>query len=589
MKSSVQTTTFHAGNKTGAWLTVYALERLPVNHTFGIPGVHTTELYDELGKSRKIRPVLVTHEGGAAFMADAVGRTSDKIGVMAVVPAAGLTHAMSGIGESFLAGIPMLIISGGVRRDTGRAFQLHDIDLQRLLAPLTKRTYLIQSHREIVPTIFEAYTLAVSGEPGPVLVEIPADILLMRGAAGPLPLRRPNLPPAPVLDFGSVQAAADLLRRARHPGLFLGWGCRNCTDLTIRLAELLQAPVATTLQGLSVFPADHPLHTGMGFSAAAVPAAENAFAGCDCLLAVGTRFSEIPTGSYSANVPENLIHIDINPAVFHKNYPAKITLQADAAPALGALLEALQTEPRPAPSEEIRARIAKDKQTYLSQWRTRRGTGQVNPALFFQSLRSQLAANAIMVTDDGNHTFLSAELFPVTHSRHFISPTDFNCMGYCVPAAIGAKLANPGKQVVGIAVDGSFLMTCMEILTATGQNLGVIYFVFNDGELAQIAQGQQALYNRKTCTVLGKLGLAGVAQAVGARYLRLKSDADVDSVIAKALQQAADREPVIVNVNIDYSKPTRFTQGVVKAVSSRFPLGEKARFIRRALWRKVSG
>jgi acetolactate synthase-1/2/3 large subunit len=577
-----------AGRKTGAWLTVYALEHLPVTHTFGIPGVHVTEMYDELGKSKKIEPVLVTHEGGAAFMADALSRTSDKIGVLAIVPAAGATHAMSGIGEAFLAGIPMLVISGGVRRDTGRAFQLHDLDMQRLLAPLTKKTYLIQSHQEIVSVLFEAYALAVSGEPGPVYVEIPADILLMRGPVPSLPLAPPVPAPPPAPEHKAVEDAAELLRQANRPGLFLGWGCRDCTALCISLAELLQAPVATTLQGLSVFPGDHPLHTGMGFSAAAVPAAENAFAGCDCLLAAGIRFGEIPTGSYSIEVPENLIHIDINPNVFHKNYPARVTLQADAGAALNALIEALQANPPKARSEEIRAQIARDKQDYLAQWQAHR-SDRINPALFFQSLRKQLAEDALVAVDDGNHTFLTAELFTTTQSRHLICPSDFNCMGYCVPAAIGAQLANPDKQVVGIVGDGAFLMTCMEILTATSENLGVVYFVFHDGELAQIAQGQQIPYNRKVCTVLGKISLQGVADAVGARYLQLKSNADIDSTIGQALSQAGDQAPVIVDVNIDYSKRTRFTQGVVKAVMGRLPLGEKSRFIRRALWRKVTG
>ena len=361
-----------------------------------------------------------------------------------------------------------------------------------------------------------------------------------------------------------------------------------CTPVCISLAELLQAPVATTLQGLSVFPGNHPLHTGMGFSAAAVPAAENAFASCDCLLAAGTRFDEIPTGSFSIKVPENLIHIDINPAVFNKNYPAKVALHADAGVALHALIEALRADPPQTRSGEIRAQIAKDKKDYLAQWRTRR-TDKVNPALFFQALGNHLAEDALVVVDDGNHTFLAAELFTTTHSRHFISPTDFNCMGYCVPAAIGAKLANPDKQVVGIVGDGAFLMTCMEMLTAASENLGVVYFVFYDGELAQIAQGQQIPYNRKTCTILRKISLQGVADAVGARYLHLKSNDHIDTMIANALKLAADHAPVIVDVKIDYSKPTRFTQGVVKAVSSHLPLGEKARFIGRALWRKVTG
>lgn len=577
-----------AGRRTGAWLTVYALEHLPVTHTFGIPGVHVTELYDELGKSKKIQPVLVTHEGGAAFMADAFSRTSDKIGVLAIVPAAGATHAMSGIGEAFMAGIPMLVVSGGVQRNSGRAFQLHDLDMQRLLEPLTKKTYLVQSHQEIVSVLFEAYSLAVSGEPGPVYVEIPVDILLMRGPVPGLPQAPPVPAPPPAPEGNAVEAAAGLLRQAKRPGLFLGWGCRDCTPLCIQLAELLQAPVATTLQGLSVFPGDHPLHTGMGFSAAAVPAAENAFAGCDCLLAAGTRFGEIPTGSYSIEVPDNLIHIDINPAVFNKNYPAKVSLQADAGAALQALIEALQGSPPVSRSEQIRVQIAKDKQDYLAQWRAHH-SDRVNPALFFQSLRKQLTEDALVAVDDGNHTYLTAELFAPKRSHHVICPTDFNCMGYCVPAAIGAKLANPGKQVVGIVGDGAFVMTCMEILTATSENLGVVYFVFYDGELAQIAQGQQIPYNRKVCTVLGKISLQGVADAVGARYLHLKSNADIEETIGQALNLAADQAPVIVDVNIDYSRRTRFTQGVVKAVLGRLPLGEKARFIGRALWRKVTG
>jgi acetolactate synthase-1/2/3 large subunit len=580
--------TRNAGRKTGAWLTVYALERLPVKQTFGIPGVHVTELYDELGKSEQIRPVLVTHEGGGAFMADAVSRTSEQIGVLVVVPAAGVTHAMSGIGEAFLDGIPLLVISGGVRKDSGRAYQLHDVDMQRLLAPVTKKTCLIQTHQEIVPVLFEAYAEAVSGEPGPVFVEIPADILLMRGDATHLPLEPMPLPAPAAPPARAIRAAGDLLRRAGNPGLFLGWGCRDCTPLAVELAEWLQAPVATTLQGFSVFPGDHPLHTGMGFSAAAVPAAENAFSDCDCLLAVGTRFSEIPTGSYSIKVPPNLIHIDINPAVFDKNYPAKVAAASDAGTAIAALLADLKGSNRPRSGDAVRAQIAADKQRYLKQWLDH-CTGSVNPALFFQALRRHLAADAIMVVDDGNHTFLSVELFTSTRSRHFISPSDFNCMGYCVPAAIGAKLANPDKQVVGIVGDGAFLMTCMEMMTASVENLDVVYFVFYDGELAQIAQGQEIPYNRKTCTILGNIGLQGVADAVGARYLCLNSNDDIEAVMDEALGPTTAKGPVIVDVKIDYSKRTRFTQGVVKAVSSRLPLGEKMRFVGRALLRKVTG
>ncbi|RMF60467.1 MAG: thiamine pyrophosphate-binding protein, partial [Calditrichaeota bacterium] len=516
-----------------------------------------------------------------------VSRTSDHIGTLVIVPAAGVTHAMSGIGEAFLDGIPMLIISGGVRRDLGKTFQLHQWDQHKALAAITKKTFLVTEHRQIVPTIYEAYRIAVSGEPGPVFVEIPVDIQLFSGPAGEIPAFDP-VTDKPALDPEQIEKATDLLQQARAPDLFLGWGARDCTELAVQLAELLDAPVATTLQGLSVFPADHPLHVGMGFGPHSVPAAENAFKDCDCLLTVGARFGEIPTGSFGITVPENHIHVDINPEVFNKNYPAKVCVHGDAADALYALLAVLQERGvKPHRRDGTREQIRRDKEAYLREWKQHKGKG-VNPALFFEHLRANLHDDAFVVVDDGNHTFLAAELFPVTRSKHFISPTDFNCMGYCVPAAIGVKLANPDKQVVGIVGDGAFLMTGLEVLTAATQNLGVVYFVFHDGELSQISQGQEIPYNRKTCTVLGDIKLDGIARATGAAFLSIEKNEALDDVLHRALDAAAQRRPVIVDVRIDYSKRTRFTKGVVKTVLKRFPLGDKFRFIGRAMWRKVA-
>lgn len=575
--------------KTGAWLCVYALEQLPISHTFGIPGLQNTEIYDALNASGKIDPILVTHEGGGSFMADGVSRTSDTIGTLVIVPSAGVTHAMSGIGEAFLDGIPMLIISGGISRELGKSYQLHEWDQHRFLASITKKTWLIERHDEIVPTIFEAYRVAVSGEPGPVFVEIPVNIQMFQGETGellPFEYEKPAKPPDPEL----IEKAVRMLSEAESPGLFVGWGCRDCSDRLQALAEKLEAPVSTTLQGLSVFPGNHPLHTGMGFGPSAVPAAENAFRSCDCLLAAGTRFGEIPTGSYGVSVPENLIHIDINPDVFNKNFPAKIAIESDAGLALTAILEALdhsgfKTRRR---QGELRDRIKKDKALYIQEWKALK-TDCVNPALFFEALRKALPDDGIAVVDDGNHTFLAAELFPVYQSRHFISPTDFNCMGYCIPAAIGAKLANRKKRVIGVVGDGAFLMTCMEILTASTLNLGVVYFVFHDGELSQISQGQQIPFNRKTCSILGNIRPQGVATATGAAFFEILKNEDIESTIQQAFDTSDMGQPVIVDVKVDYSKRTRLTKGAVKTVLKRFPLGEKVRFIGRAVARRFTG
>ncbi|MGZ4867877.1 MAG: thiamine pyrophosphate-binding protein [Candidatus Angelobacter sp.] len=577
------------GNRTGAWLARYALEQLPISHTFGIPGVHTTELYDELSQSKKITPILPTHECCGAFAADAISRTSgNRIGCLVIVPAAGVTHAMSGIGESYLDGIPMLVITGGPRTDLKFGYQLHGIDQQRLVDGIVKRSWKVTEHRDIVPVIFEAYRTAVSGVPGPVLVEIPVNLQLFSQHVENVPALRPHAP-EPVNVDRQIDAAVELLCAARSPGIFTGWGAVDVADSVTKIAEMLGAPVSTTLQGLSSFSGNHPLHTGMGFSRAAVPAAEKAFAGCDCLLAIGVSFSEIPTGSFGCRVPENLIHIDISPQAIGRNFPARIGLVGDSrliVPQLRPRLEARAIDRRPR-RLDVEARISRDKDAYRAEWHAH-VNDRVNPALFFEELRRQLRDDAIMTVDDGNHTFLAAELYQVRDPRTFISPTDFNSMGYAVPAAIGAKLANPQRQVVSIVGDGAFLMTGLETITAVTLGLEIAYFVFDDGELSQISQGQEIPYNRKSCTKLGDLRLEGIANAVGARFLTIENNTQIAAMIRAALA-SGQKQPVIVDVHIDYSKRTRFTQGVVKTALKSFPLRDKIRFAVRALVRKVTG
>ena len=575
--------------RTGAWLTVYALEQIGARFTFGIPGVHTTELYDALNSSNRITQVLVTHEGGASFMADAVGRLSDSIGVLTVVPAAGLTHAASGIGEAFLDGVPMLVISGGPRIDSEHRFQLHQMDTHKFMAGLTKATFRVTRHDELVPTLFEAYRIATSGEPGPVFVELPVNILIMTGEVGDLPQYQ-RLETKPVEAAADITRAVELLAAARHPCIFAGWGARDATSELIRLAEWLEAPVATTLQGLSVFPANHPLHVGFGFGPSAVPSAQNAFRNCDCMIAIGTRFAEIATGSYGATVPENLVHIDINPKAIGANYPAKVGIAGDARSVLKLLTSALEAKGPPTSSSgTLRAQIREDKAAYRDSWYRNDAPSIVNPARFFDELRRQMPDDGIIAIDDGNHTFLTAELMPIHAPKSVILPTDFNCMGYAVPAAIGAKLAHPGRAVQAIVGDGAFMMTCMEILTAATNGLGVVYYVFNDGELAQIGQAQSIPYGRKPCTRIGKLNIEGVALATGASYLPMADNEAISGVITKANEIARGGVPVIVGVHIDYSKKTAFTLGTVKTSFGRFPLNEKLRFLTRAAVRHVVG
>jgi acetolactate synthase-1/2/3 large subunit len=576
-------------NKTGAWLIRYALEQLGVRHTFGIPGVHNIELYDELAASRTIEPVLVTHEMCGSFMADAVSRTTDGVGVLAIVPGAGVTHAMSGIGEAFLGGVPMLVIAGGVRTDTGRRFQLHDVDHDKLLAAVTKARFRVTSHAGIVETIFEAHDIATSGEPGPVFVEVPANLQLFPGPIATLPAyeRGHRTPPVPLP--ADLSRAAEILGAARKPGIYVGWGARHAVKHTRRIAEWLGAPVATTLQGLTSFPSDHPLHTGMGFGRSSVPAAESAFRDCDALLAVGVRFAEVATGCYGMRVPSNLIHVDINLDTLGANYPPAVAIHAEAAIALEMLDAKLRRRlPVPRESGALHAMIAAEKSAYRQVWSQHDSRGRVNPAAFFDALAVHLGPDALVVADDGNHTFLCAELLKTPQRVQFISPTDFNSMGYCVPATIGAKLVNPRRQVVGIVGDGAFLMSGMEIATAAARALGCMFFVFNDGELSQIAQAQEIPYGRRTCTRVARLDLESFARAVGAAFVRVGGNADLESGLAAAFEMENGARPVLVEVLVDYSKRTRFTDGIVKTNLEAFSLRNKARFVGRALWRRVT-
>jgi acetolactate synthase-1/2/3 large subunit len=574
--------------KTGAELALFALEQIGVKFTFGIPGVHNTELYDALNSSDQITPILVTHEGGAAFMADAVSRTTDHIGTLVVVPAAGVTHAMSGIGEAYLDGIPMLVITGGVRRDSGKSYQLHQVDHSKLVGGVVKKVFLAQHHRDIINVIYEAYEIAISSTPGPVFVEIPSNLLLFQDSVDDMPEYQPRTHKRP-LDYIQIKQAVNMLKQAKKPCLYLGWGAVHCVEKSIQLAEKLNMPVSTTLQGLSAFPASHPLHTGMGFGESAVPAAQNAFVNCDCLIAAGARFSELATASYGLPVPENLIHVDINGEVFDRNYPSKINIQGDTKDIFDAILKELGNQEISNRNNQIRDRIAQDKLLYEKEWTNLPEKNLVSPYLFLKALKKRISKSAYVVVDDGNHTFLTMELLPIEQERHFISPSDFNCMGYCIPASIATKLSHQDNQVIGIVGDGAFLMTCMEIITASIHHLGVIIVVFHDGELGQISQFQSIPLNRKTCTILGDIQVEGIAKGTGAAFIEINTNREIDSALDKAFQISETGQPVIVDVNIDYTKKSRFTKGVVKTNLGRFPLGEKVRFIGRAIKRHIFG
>ena len=571
--------------RTGGALVVRALEDEGITVTFGIPGTHNIELYDALAESNVVRPVLVTDEQSASFMADGYWRASGRLACVNVVPGAGLTHALSGIAEAFMDNIPLLVLGCGIRQDIPQAYQLHAIDQLALVRPVTKLAFRIERGADLYPEIRRACALARAGTPGPVMVEVPVDLYLHQHDADPETWQAPAPPAAPTGADALPAALALLNDPAARPLLYFGLGAARAGADLVTLAERLEAPVATTFQGKGVFPESHPLFLWNGFGAAAPPFARAVARGRRVTLAVGCRFSEVGTGSYGLEPPGPLIHVDIDPQVLGRNYPAEQAVTADAAAFISGLLPLVRQRP---PDSSLRQAIAAGHQHVWKEWLSHRSE-RVTPARLLRAVQDTIGPETIFTTDSGNGTFLAMECLRLDRPGKFLAPVDYSCMGYAVPAAIGAKLARPDCPVVALAGDGALLMTGLELLTAVQQRLGVLVLVLRDRELAQISQFQATALGRKTASELADYDAGGLATALGVETFSLGRDEEIATVLRRAREIISSGRPVLVDVAIDYSRRTYFTAGVVKTNLLRLSWGDRLRFIGRALARRVFG
>lgn len=564
----------------GGAIVVRALEDERIPFAFGIPGTHNIELYDALANSAGVRPVLVTDEQSASFMADGVWRASGLMACANLVPGAGLTHALSGIAEAFLDNVPMLVLGCGIRRDTGHAYQLHDVDQLAIARPVTKLQLRPETGQDLYTMIRRACATAREGVPGPVFVEVPANLYLFTHDVvfGPAPAL--NLP---TLDRNLVQQAAALLARAKRPLIYVGMGAANAAAEVRRLAELLEAPVATTFTGKGVFPESHPLALWPGFGAAAPSFVRDIAHDCDLTLAIGCRFGEVSTGSYGLQPPHPLIHVDIDPAVFHRNFTADLAIPADARSFLTELLGHVNARPADA---RLRDRIRRGHEDVWEEWLAH-ATAKVSPARLLRALQQQFGDDTIFTADSGNGLFLGMECLRLDAPRRFLGPFDYSCMGYAVPAAIGAKLALPDAPVVALAGDGALLMTGLEMITAASQGAAIVIVVLRDRELAQIAQFQQTALSRKTCSEVGDYDAGALAQSLGVEALRIDTNAEIADALVHAQRISDGGKPVLIDVAIDYSMKTHFTRGVIKTNLLRLPWSDRLRFVGRAVARKL--
>ncbi len=567
----------------GADIAVRALEDEGIPFAFGIPGTHNIELYDALNRSSSVLPVLVTDEQSASFMADGVSRASGKLGCVNVVPGAGLTHALSGVAEAFLDGIPMLVLGCGVRTDSGKAYQLHDVDQMGIVRPVTKAQLHPAGGSEIYATIRRACQIARNAPAGPVFVEIPVNDYLFRHEPGIESWSEvPEKPIEPSRE--ALSNVRSLLAGSRNPLLYLGLGAAGAGGQLVDLAQRLGAPVATTIQGKGVFPESHPLWLWCGFGRAAPKFARQIAGGCDVTLAIGCRFSEVGTGSYGLEPPGMLIHVDVDKRVLDRNYLSTVAVHADAAAFVEALL--VDLPPREA-DPTLHERIRKGQENVRTARAARNGNG-VAPAILLDAVQDIYGTEAVYTTDSGNGTFLAMECLRLEKPRSFLAPVDYSCMGYAVPAALGAALTCPDRPVVALAGDGAFLMTGLELLTAAHLEIPVTVLVLRDGELAQIAQFQNTALAQKTASELPDIDLAAFCRAVSVEHLVLDVDSQVVQVLNQAREVHREGRPAVVEVAVDYSQPTYFTRGVVLTNLGRLPWPDRMRFLARAVGRRLA-
>ena len=567
---------------TGAEVITKILERHHIKRIFGIPGAQTLELFDAFTNAQ-FETILTTHEQCAAFMADAVSRVSDEIGVVSVVPGPGLTNLFSGLGEALLDSSPIVILVAGVNTDLPYTFQLHEIDQVAAATPLAKSVIRIEGPEEIEGKLSQALFISTNEEPGPVVVEIPVNIL---AKSAPLKKAAPRADhPDPLQPIPALDEVIDELLSAKRVGIYTGRGGFPAAGEIRELAEKLNAPVATTISGRGIIPEDHPLSVGYGFGRSGTKIARKLFSQCDCILAVGSKFSEVGTGGYGLKIPGKLIHIDANPKVLNANYPASISICADSRRALSEILEKIsgrEAAPRPNHCTELIRKAKADeihdmgKREVQNEW--------TDPAKVFHTLRRLLPRNAVLTTDSGHHMFYALSFFPVYEPRTFLTPTNYQAMGFSVPSAIAARVALPDRQVIGTVGDGGFLMTGIELLTAIRFQLDLPILVFNDGALGLIQALQKRALNRTHAVGLVNPDFEAYARAVHAEYILIEHDGQIEPKLTRMLET---KGVVLVEIRIRYPELTTYIKGQILENINRFSWGQKMRSLTRIVRRAV--
>ncbi|MDC0042016.1 biosynthetic-type acetolactate synthase large subunit [Candidatus Nitrosopelagicus sp.] len=538
-------------NMIGATALMKSLEKEGVKEVFGLPGGANLPMYDELGKSN-IRHILVRHEQSAAHMADGFGRVSRKPGVCFATSGPGATNLLTGIATAQADSAPMVAVTGQVPVAMIGKDAFQESDIIGMANPALKYSYQPRTPEEIPTMVKQGFYIAETGRPGPVLLDIPKDVQQNEGKfTFPDEVRVPGYHPWADPDITNTARAVELLLSAQKPIILAGGGVIISSAFAElqSIAELLMIPVVTTFKGKGAFPENHPLSLGpIGMHGHAE--ANKLMTEADCVLAIGTRFSDRSVGTF-AEFEKNLkiIHMDVDPAEIGKNQTTSVAVVGDVRASLRIFGKMLMDKAVRTSDDNPWLKHVKEVKQY---WREnlKIHPGEMGAAKILRKLRELLPNESIVTTEVGQHQMWASLFFDAIHPGTFFSSTGLGTMGWGFPAAIGAKTARPDVPVVDIAGDGSFNMTENSLATAVLEDLPVIVFLINNYSLGMVAQWQRTFYDRRMVGVdLKKCpDYVKLAESYGAQGLRAQSMDELDSAIKTALKSDV---ATVIDIPID--------------------------------------
>jgi len=532
---------------TGGQVLVLCLEREGVKVVFGMPGINVLHLYDGLRES-SIRHVSVRHEQAAAFMADAYARVTGRPGVFVTTAGPGLTNALTGLATSYSDSIPVLALAGEISSNLigKKKGVLHEIDQTSLSRAVASKSYCIMDCADIPKVMEQAFNDLNIERARPVYVGLPDDVLEATNDFD-LQKQNPQNRTSSIVDSESLREAADLLSHSRFPVILAGGGVASsgASRELVEVAELLDAPVITTIMGAGSIPADHPLFLCRSRMPGVV---DEVFRRADVMLAVGTRFSSLSMNRWTLKVPENLIHIDIDREEIGKNYPTKIGIHGDAKAVLREIAVKLQSMPR------------SDRSDWRKIWEGFRrsvweGLKRSNPTevSVVASIRNALERNAIVAADTTIPSYWMQRIFPIYEPRTYLYPFGYVAMGYALPAAIAAKIAFPGRQVIAVCGDGGFMVTCQELATAVENRLGIPILLQNNRGYGVLKHFQDREFEGRHFAVdLLNPDFAKLAGSFGAKASMAETVEQIHPCLRDALQSDV---PTIIELRMPFSPP----------------------------------